>query len=665
MNGPWRLADAVPAASLPRITLRNARMRTSLRLLLSLSLSLGAVFPAHADVTGVFKEAWTCAKSLPQSAYTMAKDMKEKGEAVANMSASIGVCTAQTGGQPQVLALVTSVLGGLKASKPDMLPNGQCKSRIQAQAAKPFAMGIASILPSSTVKDKLLSLAQSEQSASWIWDTMKAAPPPFGTIPSQLDCGCDLIDGSLTVADVSAVSNVIKNTSKSCAGILDEAGLGFINDWGSAAIGWTGSKYTALSQGMQKWQGKKEQAPDELVYQAFFGVYVPELSEWMASSTKPGPSPEDAWAMADQKGGWAAEAVGFCSNTMSWSNVCMIRLADMHKKCHAYFNNVVDGNKLRGKCDQWRSQASTSVAADAARLRLQANAMTVFRLKLFGWLDREWVWRLPRYNPLIASNVKPGANGWTSSMAVIEDVWKLGTFTENKDKPWDYQASGVYAAARQALVNANYNQDMASNATLAGAYQATRDATLALWNLPAYVQNERGVRLKKLMPSQPFLAAYGCPGGALSQKCMQVVDSLYEKVCHPMIRDGYVLSANVLAASVRVSKAESQCADFLKAVVDSADKLTQTGLTEVQAKSQTACPSSGEDRRRAARCVSNLTELWNQCALPQVGNVLGQYLGAAKKCFGEKTSSMKYIPLKPMQEKRFILPPGGLPKTGN
>lgn len=640
-------------------------MRTSLRLLLSLSLSLGAALPAHSDVKGVFKEAWTCAKSLPQSAYTMAKDVKDKGEAVANMSASVGVCTAQTGGQSQVLATITTILGGIKVSKPDLLPNGQCKARIQAQAAKPFALGIATILPSSGVRDKLLSLAQSEQSVSWIWDTLKAAPPPFGTIPSQLDCGCDLIDGGVTLADISAVSNVIRNTSKSCAGILDEAGLGFINDWGSAAIGWAGSKYTALAQGMQKWQGKKEQAPDEVVYQAFFGVYVPELSEWVASSTKPNPSPEDAWTMSDYKGGWAAEAVGFCSNEMSWSNVCMIRIADMHRKCNDYFNNVVDGNKLRGKCDQWRSQAVSSVAADAARLRKQANTMTVFRLKLFGWLDREWVWRLPRYNPLVANNVKPGANGWTSSMGVYEDVWKLGTFTENKDKPWDYKASGVYAAARTALVNSNYNEAVASDATLAGAYMATRDATLALWNQPAYVQNERDTRLKKLMPTQPFLATYSCPGGALSQKCIQVVESSYASVCHPMIRDGYVLSANVLAAAVRVSKAEGQCTDFLKAVVDSAGKLTQTGVTEVQAKSATACPAPSVDRAKAAQCVAGLTTAWNECGIPQVGNVLGQYLGAARKCFQAKTGTLKYIPFKPVQTPKVFIPPGGFPKTGN
>jgi hypothetical protein len=634
-------------------------------MLLGLGLFAGGMFPAQADVKGVFKEAWSCAKSLPQSAYTMAGDMKDKGEAVASMSASVGICTAQTGGQSQVLATITTILGAMKAAKPDLLPNGQCKARIQAQAAKPFALGIAAILPAGGVRNQLQSLAQSEQSASWIWSTMKAAPPPFGTIPSQLDCGCDLIDGGVTLADISAVSNVIRNTSKSCAGILDEAGLGFINDWGSTAIRWAGSKYTALDQGMQKWQGKKEQAPDELVYQAFFGVYVPQLSEWVASSKKPNPSPEDAWTMSDYKGGWAAEAVGFCSNEMSWSNVCMIRIADMHRKCNDYFNNVVDGNKLRGKCNQWRAQAVSSVAADAARLKKQADTMTVFRLKLFGWLDREWLWRLPRYNPLVANNVKPGANGWSSYTAVYENVWKLGTFTENKDKPWDYTASGVYASARTALVNSNYNEAVASDATLAGAYVATRDATLAVWNLPAYVQIEREMRLKKLMPVQPFSAKYSCPGGALSQKCVQVVESSYDSVCHPMIRDGYVLSANVLAAAVHVSKAESQCKEFLGSVVDSAGKLTQAGLTEVQAKSIVGCPAPAQDRMKAAECSANLTTAWNACALPQVGNVSGNFLAEARKCFQAKTGSLKPIPIKPVQGPKMFIPPGGFPKPGN
>lgn len=624
--------------------------------------------PASADVKGVFKEAWTCAKSVPHSAYTIAKDIKDKGEAVASMSASIGVCTAETGGQPQMLAFTTGVLTMIKASKPDMLPTNQCKSRIHTQMAKPFALGVAGILPNSGAKTKLLSLVEREETSDWIWDTLATAPTPFGTIPRQVDCACDLIDNGLTLADVSAVSNVIKNTSKACAGILDEAGLGFINKWGSAGIAWGKGKYQKLDQGFQALQGKKTALPDEAIQRAYFGVYLKELAENQAAAMlnvfNGDGTAEGAWATSDVDGGWAVESVGYCTHPMTFANVCMIKIADMTNKCKFYYSTTINGGGNVAKCDQWRQDAVAQVTKDANNLVTQANSMTVFRLKLYGHMEKEWLWRLPpchNYHPnnVLPKNTQNDGNSCDLTAAMNGDIWKLGTYKDNKNEPWNYTATGAYAQARDALVQANYNSDLAHKAVLAGLYAPTQATTLAAWNTPFARDNVRYRWLPKWMPSQPMLGPYGCKGGGKwGPECAAQTEKAFDMVCHGAIRDAFVKSLNVLGVAFKFGEARNNCQLAMRAVVGNATSLQDAGFTEVAAKANAMCPSPTMDRMKSATCRQNLDDIWFSCARPNIHNIFGAALGDTKTCFNNRT--LKFMEFKPITPPPMIkIPPGG------
>lgn len=634
-------------------------MRLWIRALAGVSLGVSlATGPAHADVKGAFKEAWKCVTSMPESAVALGKDVLAKGEAVAAMSATVGVCAAQTGGQPQVLAFTTATLTSIKLSKPELLPSGQCKARIHGQVARPFALGIATVLPDGAVRTKLVKLAESEESAAAIWSTLAGAPPPFGTIPSQLDCACDLIDGGVTLTDLSMIANVIRNTSKSCAGVLDQAGLGFVNDWGSAGIAWLGGAYKTLSGQWQSLQGKKEPAPDEIVYQGMFGAYVPQVARSLA--TAPPRTSALSITFTNAPEGWAnLPPTGYQGGwKITWD--------DLTKACRDYYDQHKFADDHKGKCNAFRDHAAAQASKDGERLRTQGIAIIVFKQRLYQWIKDHWLWRLPPCEFYGVEGVGHRAKGDENMCDLVtelaSDRWKLGAFKENKSEPWAFTATGVYAAARDALVQSGYDQDLAHKATLAGTGPAVRDTTLALWNQTGHKNNVRYRWLPQWMPRKPMLEAHGCPaGGAIAKECVTQVEKTFDAICHPMIRDAYVLPVNVLGVAFKLGEAKASCQKLLEAIVSNATTLRDKGLEAVQAKAGPACPTPSEDRAKAAACTTKLSTIWEGCATKQVGNVLSNPIGAATQCFQNATKTMLHVPPGALQQPTQTVPLGKVP----
>lgn len=582
--------------------------------------------PAHADVAGAFKAAWKCAKEVGASAASLGKDLVNKAEAVANMSAAAATCTATAGGQAQVLAFVTTTLGTIKASDASLLPTGKCKERIHAQLAKPFALGIAALLPDGSAKKSLLSLTTSDQGASWIWSTLSSAPPPFGTIPSQLDCGCEMIDGALTLTDMSTVANAIKNTSKACAGVLDEVGLGFLNDWGSAVFGFFGGTYKAIAGKWEQWQGKKEPAPDEIAYQGLYGVYVPNIATRLALLAKGTKASTQKFEAAS--GGWS-NYTNYQQPLQTWG--------DLLRLCKDYYK--ARRGDQSGKCAGFETRAQSQAETEGDKLRTQATSMTVFRMKLYGWLDKEWLWRQPPCqiygNPTYQTTAKGDENKCTIEPFMANDRWKLGTYKDNKVEPWNYTATGLYDRARKALVEANYDMDVAHQAVLAGAYVQLQKATLDQWNHPGAVANVRARWLPQWMPTAPMGGAYGCAAGPIGKECEKILPTTFDKVCHPLMRDAWVLGPGVFDVAMRFGAAKTNCTKLLTSITNNSTALVDAGGKDVPAKAQTYCPPPDKDRQKAATCVQKLSTYWDECAVKQVG-AFGGALDPTRKCFENK-----------------------------
>lgn len=603
------------------------------------SLLCVAAPPATADVAGVFKEAWKCAKSVPGSVEALGKDVLTKAEAVASMTASAATCTAGAGGQAQVLAFVTTSLGTLKATS-DVLKPG-CKAAVMGAAAKPLALGIAALVPDGAVKQQIEKLAESNAAATALWDQIAKLPDPIGFVPKQLNCGCDLVEGAITLSDMSTVANVIKNTSKACAGILDQAGLGFLNDWGSAAIGWIGDGYHALSSAWQGWQGKKDAAPDEAVYQGEFGAYVPGLARDLAQAA-PNTDPFSLPLFAAGNG-WANGKTNYQKqNKLTW--------AELVADCKDYYDQHKFPGDNKAKCDGFKQRAADTARKDSGRLRLQGTSMAVFRLKLDGWLKSEWVWRLP------PCDTKPGNdNGCRAIDFDNQYAWNLGTFKEDKSEPWNYQATGLYARARAALPEAAYDTDLAHRAVLAGAWPYMQARTRAIWE--SHSSAPRNKWLAQWMPQPAFTAAYGCAAGngAIGAACPKEVEKAFDGTCTPQLRDAYVTTPNVLAAGFRFNTAKDTCTKLLNAVVANAKTLADAGVKAVPERAQGKCPPPDKDRAAAAACLKTIADAWESCGASQVGNVLSDPVGKAKACFDTTTLKMQAT----VPDKKDVKAPAG------
>ena len=80
---------------------------------------------------------------------------------------------------------------------------------------------------------------------------------------------------------MSAFGDAVEQVSESCAGFLDAAGLGFINDLGGSAISLAGDVYGAAGEAWDDLQNTPEPAPDAAVYFGYWGAQVPNMARYV------------------------------------------------------------------------------------------------------------------------------------------------------------------------------------------------------------------------------------------------------------------------------------------------------------------------------------------------------------------------------------------------
>ena len=235
---------------------------------------------AHANA---LSDSWKCAKNAGLSSAAIGVDLYKKGEALAKDAGPLAICLGKTGPEGQALIVTSSALTALRLAKPSLLPKGQCEARIKGIATKPFAMGISALMPSGGAKNTLLSAANSSDANQLVWDQIGSAPPPFSMIPNQIECGCLISDGALTLTDISQITNAVAKTSASCAAMLDSLGLGFINDIGSYASKLAkGLAYGASGKWDEVISGQSDPAPPGAVFELFYGTHLNTIAINMA-----------------------------------------------------------------------------------------------------------------------------------------------------------------------------------------------------------------------------------------------------------------------------------------------------------------------------------------------------------------------------------------------
>lgn len=585
---------------------------------------------AQAGAGTALKEAWSCAKSTLEAQVDIAGDLIKKGEAVASLSGTAGMCLASSGADQTGFAITMGALTAIKLGAPDSLPDGKCKSAVQTTVAKPFGAGLAAVIPSGKVRDNLKTLLESEEGAAEIWQQMSKLPPPVQTVLGHVDCACEFIDTGVSVADLSAVSSAVKQVSESCGSFLDEAGLGFINDWGGAAVGAFDDTYTAVGEALSDLQNIPEAAPDHAVYFGFWGAYVPVMAE--TRLLDPAINLGTAkWANA--AGSW----ITLGPNCYQFG--CQIDMPKMYDSCHDYYrSHRVSAKNAHKRCSAFRTQASNEANTLYGHMAAINATPDLFKKKMTIEVEKNWVWRLP-YQTATSPYSKLD-NHWSSEDAlnyVYQDV--LGQKTKGK-KWWDAQLTGGYAAARTLLPNVSFNTEQATQMAVAGATGGLDNLTRQRWL--EYGDEARQFWMGKWLETVAFGGSYGCPANAILQTaCVKKLAETFDKVCLLAIASAHLDTPNVVVAGARLAKARQNCLSWLQPMQDKITAVVNVGPGYLFKQLCLAYESRSEAGQACVKLVSETTQACAQTVIAAGGNAQAMH-----KCLNEKRPGL-YLRMNP------------------
>lgn len=571
-----------------------------------------------ADAGKALKEAWACAKTTIKAHVDVGADLLKKGEAVASLSTTAGKCLATSGADQTGFGITMGALTAIKIASPSSLPNGQCLSSVKKSVAKPFGAGLAAVLPSGSATDKLKALLESETAIDALWQQMTAIPPPVMTATSHVECACEFIDKGVSLADLGAVSKAVSQVSDTCAGFLDAAGLGFINDFGSAAVGYVGDTYKAIGSTLEDWQNIPEPAPDSQVYHGFWGAFVPEMAG--VAVMNPGANLGTAkWHNAT--GSWIS------LGTSCYQTNCMLDMPKMYEECvHYYRTHRFSDSHAHEKCGEYRQRASDAAVVLAKQFKAVMDVRKQLPDAINNRVESHWVWRLP-YKTSVSPYSKLD-NNWSRSDAMqwaYADV--IGQATDSKyGKAWQYQATGLYAAARDLLPNVGYDAGraiaLAINAVDAGFDRATR----MKWE--SDMATPREYWMKRWFPPQPMTGPYGCEGsGYLSNQCQKSLRDAFDKVCLPAVMSAHVDTANVLVAGARVKKAEDNCHSWFDPMLK---KFNAVMAYDISPHLGTVCSSYSPRTPEAEKCQRMVQDAFSECAADAMKN--NQAVSTVQSC---------------------------------
>lgn len=556
--------------------------------------------PAHANA---LSDSWSCAKNAGLSSASVGKDLYNKGEALAKKAGPIAACLAQTGPEAQALMVTSSALTALRLAKPSLLPKNQCESRLTGLATKPFANGIAALMPSGNPKNKLLAVANSEVANDQVWSQIDQLPPPFSSVHGQIKCGCLLSDGALSLTDVTEITNAVANSSASCAAMLDTLGLGFINDVGSYAGKLAKNLAFGASDKWDQWvSGQSEPAPAGAVFQSYFGDHLDFFAERIAANPA----------------GWQNDQTYHDVKSCQFvgPSKCLKNVNQITNECIDYYDtHKMSKSNATKACIAYRDTVVAAAANRAKLLVAMSQIPGLLDAQMSPWLKAQWLWRLPRtfipgtYNYESAGSVSdptksdPNAQSLRNTWGDVLGSWK---WDNGHVYGWQYDASGVYALALKLLPELGNDADKAVALTLAATSEPLRDKSRTIW---ANARKGYGLyQLREWYPTPAFGFRYGCPGN-LEQACVSAVESRFEKSCFSPLSEHYLNGAAGIPFGLRLNQLSSTCKDTLQTVLGAAAKLDAAEDANIA----NSC-SAHADRDAHAICVTQMQTSYRDCA---------------------------------------------------
>lgn len=622
--------------------------------LLPVAVAALCLVPGHVLAGNALGSAWNCAKSSAGGVANIGVDLAKKADAVASMGGELGVCLAKSGGDQTGFAITMGAITAIKIASPSSLPNGQCQSAIHGLLARPFAEGISVVMPASGAKSQLLGLINSPATGDALWQQFASLPPPIMTYASHVDCSCMLIDKAVSLADLSAVGNAISDVSDKCGAFLDDAGLGFINDYGSAAIEWTGGAYSSASGWWDRsLLGQSQHADPETVYQMYWRPYVVEqANEWLGADDGRLPWHPQSNVMADQ-----VAAAGFSGLGSMWSvqqassgldalikadnacrngGKCTTSVGAIFDQCVIYYD---DHTASKAHAQEWcATMRDQRFLPDAKKLAGEFSADIQTRLLVQERLDAEhkkimaWQWRLPR-----RPGYQPGDkfNGWSAQLADNIALANLGhaqAFGAASRGPWDYLLSGVFEAAREVLPNVGWSPQQAAELAFKG-IRPTIDGNLRkAWQ--DWSHWDATSRLGEWLPVPAFGGKYGCPneGAPLASACTGKVISTYQKVCAGPVEGAHINAVDLpdlYGAGRRLDTVKKNCLSWIVPQIEKANILSQPSA-DIGVYYQEFCAALPTRSTEQENCQRRLGDAWLNCA--SEAYAAGQGENSAKQC---------------------------------
>jgi hypothetical protein len=549
-------------------------------------------------------DSWQCAKKAGMSSVSITKGLYKKGEALALNSGPIAACLAQTGPEGQALMVTSSALTALRLAKPSLLPPKQCESRLNGIAAKPFATGLAALLPSGGAKDKLLAAVNSEIAAGEIMSQLKDLPAPVSSVPNQISCGCLLSDSALSLTDVSEITNAVSDTSTSCASALDSLGLGFINDIGSYAINLGKSVINGLSDKWDEWKGQTNPAAPEVMYRYYFGDHMKSLASELAKKPGDWTSPK---FMHDTKACASTGQYEYCQKSVpELRNLCAEDYDD-HKMSKANANKA---------CDGYQSAMVQAATILSKQYIAKAALPPMIDKKMATWVKEEWLWRTPlTYVPGTYDYDNGNVSGYQVG-DVNNNIWSfrnvmgdvLGKANVGKGTmQWDYESSGIYNIARSVVIELGNDPVKANDLAFAAAIDPLRDKIRTMWN-----GNRIGVAryyLREWYPKPTFGFRFGCSSGNIEAACAEAMESRFDKKCFIPISEHYITGRSGIGFVLGNAKLKSECDAQLQPILAASAKLDSA----MGATTANICSERGTRDEQAA-CNAKAQKTYYECA---------------------------------------------------
>lgn len=555
----------------------------------------------QAATANPLSNAWSCAKSAGMTQVAVGKELYKKGETIAKMAGPLAACLAKTGPEAQALMATSSTLTALRLSQPSLLGN-QCEARIKAVATKPFAEGLAALMPASQAKSELIAAARSEQSTQIVWEQIGQLPRPFSMVPDQISCGCLVSDAGLSLSDISDVTNAVSNAGASCSKMLDSLGLGIVKDLGGYGLKVGKAVATGVSD---KWDelvgGQSAPSSPDIVFADYFGQFL----EGTAQNMVVDPS------------GWASVPVGYHKGSCSIyePSKCQVTIGQLLSECIAYYDeHKMSKGHASQVCAEYRNALVAAATARAQHMKAAGELPTVLGQRITKWIVKDWLWRLPKYN-----NASGSVHEWDGPGSSLfyewSDIWGSASYSKGKGAPakgewaWDYKAAGLFATARSMLPELGQDPARSADLAYAGAQSALRDKAQGIWNEHRHEQAK--YQLEQWYPKTPVGDRYDCPGGLLKE-CTEAMEADYDAHCFPAMSHHYVSDLAGMGLAPAYQKIANQCRASLDKIAPRATKLID-GEGAAKEVAIDKC-SAIADRNARNECVSGYTTLYLGCA---------------------------------------------------